>query len=66
MTSIVTLKKKLPFRAAALSNSARRGLWLKSWKADISKEKLCAIPCSGGFFGFFLNDLLEKQGLINY
>lgn len=49
-------------KAAALSNSARRALWLKSWKGDIgSKTKLCSIPCEGNFlFGPVLDELLEK------
>ncbi|XP_044151526.1 uncharacterized protein LOC122939522 [Bufo gargarizans] len=41
---------RLSARAAALSNSARRSLWLKGWKGDVaSKSKLCALPCQGGF-----------------
>lgn len=37
-------------RTFARVNSARRAIWLKSWKADMpitSKNKLCAIPFKG-------------------
>lgn len=55
---------KLSAKAAALSNSARRALWIKGWSGDVgSKNKLCSIPCEGEFlFGSVLDDLLEKAG----
>ncbi|XP_044136146.1 lamina-associated polypeptide 2, isoforms alpha/zeta-like [Bufo gargarizans] len=53
---------KLNARSAALSNSARRAIWLKGWSGDTgSKNKLCAIPCQGDYlFGSVLDDLLDK------
>lgn len=53
---------KMTAKAAALSNSARRALWLRGWRGDVSsKSRLCSIPCDGGFlFGSVLDDLLEK------
>lgn len=53
---------KLAAKAAALSNSARRALWIKSWSGDVgSKNRLCSIPCEGEFlFGTVLDDLLQK------
>ncbi|XP_044152181.1 lamina-associated polypeptide 2, isoforms alpha/zeta-like [Bufo gargarizans] len=53
---------RLSAREAALSNSARRSLWLKGRKGDVaSKSKLCALPCQGGFlFGSALDDILDK------
>lgn len=55
---------KLSAKAAALSNSARRALWIKKWSGDVgSKSKLCSIPCEGEFlFGSVLDDLLQKAG----
>lgn len=55
---------KLSAKAAALSNSARRALWIKNWQGDTaSKNKLCSIPCDGEFlFGPVLDDLLQKAG----
>ncbi|XP_069828802.1 lamina-associated polypeptide 2, isoforms alpha/zeta-like [Dendropsophus ebraccatus] len=51
-------------RSAALSNSARRAIWLKNWSGDAAaKTKLCNIPCEGNtLFGSVLEDLLEKAG----
>ncbi|XP_069804179.1 lamina-associated polypeptide 2, isoforms alpha/zeta-like [Dendropsophus ebraccatus] len=53
---------KLSARSAALSNSARRTLWLKEWKGDTtSKTRLCGVPCEGKFlFGSALDVVLEK------
>ncbi|CAJ0936871.1 unnamed protein product [Ranitomeya imitator] len=49
-------------RNNALSNAARRALWLRSWTGDTqSKNKLCSIPFSGSHvFGPVLDELLEK------
>ncbi|CAN2391539.1 hypothetical protein PRIEUP_LOCUS1579 [Pristimantis euphronides] len=46
----------------ALSNAARRAIWLKTWSGDtLSKNKLCSIPFSGAYvFGPVLDDILEK------
>ncbi|CAN2388502.1 hypothetical protein PRIEUP_LOCUS16448 [Pristimantis euphronides] len=46
----------------ALSNSARRALWLRTWSGDtLSKNKLCSIPFSGAYvFGPVLDEILEK------
>lgn len=75
VSSLPTLKKaaaflanastdafKLSAKSAALANSARRALWIKTWSGDIgSKNRLCSIPCEGDFlFGSVLDDLLEK------
>lgn len=77
LSSLPTLKKaaafladastdaiKLTAKSAALSNSARRALWIKNWSGDVSsKNRLCTIPCEGDLlFGSVLNDLLEKAG----
>lgn len=53
---------KLSACEAALSNSSRRVLWLKSWSGDMaSKNKLCALPFHGQFiFGPDLDQILEK------
>ncbi|KAG8564927.1 hypothetical protein GDO81_012637 [Engystomops pustulosus] len=53
---------RLSARSAALSNSARRALWLKNWSGDLSsKSHLCNIPCEGEFlFGSTLDKILEK------
>ncbi|KAM4038568.1 LOW QUALITY PROTEIN: lamina-associated polypeptide 2, isoforms alpha/zeta-like [Anomaloglossus baeobatrachus] len=50
-------------RNEALTNSARRAIWLKTWSGDCaSKNKLCAIPFSGvRVFGPALDDILEKE-----
>ncbi|KAG8539055.1 hypothetical protein GDO81_021544 [Engystomops pustulosus] len=55
---------RLSARSTALSNAARRALWLKNWSGDMaSRGKLCGIPCDGNFlFGPILDDLLEKAG----
>lgn len=55
---------RLSARAAALSNTARRALWLKNWRGDVNfKSKLCAIPCEGEFqFGSVLDEILERAG----
>ncbi|XP_077145335.1 uncharacterized protein LOC143807535 [Ranitomeya variabilis] len=55
---------KLTSKSAALSNAARRTLWLKSWPGDLqTKHKLCSIPCEGKFlFGETLDDILQKAG----
>ncbi|XP_069813158.1 uncharacterized protein [Dendropsophus ebraccatus] len=53
---------KLSARSAALSNSARRSIWVKEWKGDTtSKAKLCGVPCEGKLlFGSALESILEK------
>ncbi|XP_069804450.1 uncharacterized protein [Dendropsophus ebraccatus] len=53
---------RLSARSAALSNSARRTLWLRDWKGDVtSRAKLCAVPCEGNLlFGSALEKVLEK------
>ncbi|XP_072003574.1 uncharacterized protein [Engystomops pustulosus] len=53
---------RLSARSVALSNSARRALWLKNWTGDLpSKSHLCSIPCEGEFlFGSALDNILEK------
>ncbi|XP_073476117.1 lamina-associated polypeptide 2, isoforms alpha/zeta-like [Aquarana catesbeiana] len=39
---------KMSARSAALTNDARRALWLKTWPGDTaSKNQLCGIPFSG-------------------
>ncbi|XP_073429908.1 uncharacterized protein [Dendrobates tinctorius] len=55
---------RLSSKTAALSNAARRALWLKCWPGDLqTKMRLCAIPCEGKFlFGETLDDILEKAG----
>ncbi|XP_040284622.1 uncharacterized protein LOC120998145 [Bufo bufo] len=47
---------------AALTNSARRALWMKAWGGDrASKAKLCSIVFSGEYvFGPVLDSILEK------
>ncbi|KAM4045328.1 lamina-associated polypeptide 2, isoforms alpha/zeta-like [Anomaloglossus baeobatrachus] len=49
-------------RNEALTNAARRAIWLKTWYGDCaSKNKLCAIPFSGvRVFGPALDEILEK------
>ncbi|XP_069827931.1 uncharacterized protein [Dendropsophus ebraccatus] len=49
-------------KAAALTNSSRRALWLKSWQGDnLSKTKLCAIPFEGTqVFGSVLDTILQQ------
>ncbi|XP_072006291.1 uncharacterized protein [Engystomops pustulosus] len=49
-------------KEGALTNAARRALWLKQWGGDIrSKSKLCSIPFTGDFvFGPELDNILEK------
>ena len=49
-------------RSAALANSARRALWLKTWPGDAaSKNKLCGIPFSGDLlFGPELDSILDR------
>ncbi|XP_069839364.1 uncharacterized protein [Dendropsophus ebraccatus] len=53
---------KLSARSAAVSNSARRSMWLKEWKGDVtSRSKLCGVPCEGNLlFGPALDNILEK------
>ncbi|XP_044129109.1 lamina-associated polypeptide 2-like [Bufo gargarizans] len=53
---------RLAAKSAALSNSARRALWIKNWSGDTaSKTKLCGVPCEGEYlFGPSLDDLLDK------
>ncbi|XP_073471260.1 extracellular calcium-sensing receptor-like [Aquarana catesbeiana] len=39
---------RMSSRSAALTNSARKALWLKTWQGDsASKVKLCGIPLTG-------------------
>ncbi|XP_066450109.1 uncharacterized protein [Eleutherodactylus coqui] len=49
-------------RTAALSNTARRAVWVKEWSGDLtSKNKLCTLPFRGTrIFGPDLDRLLEK------
>ena len=53
---------KMSARSAALANSARRALWLKTWPGDAaSKNKLCGIPFSGDLlFGPDLDSILDR------
>ncbi|XP_069833883.1 lamina-associated polypeptide 2, isoforms alpha/zeta-like [Dendropsophus ebraccatus] len=53
---------RLAARATAVSNSARRAIWVKDWKGEAaSKSKLCALPCQGELlFGPALDSILEK------
>ncbi|XP_068118878.1 lamina-associated polypeptide 2, isoforms alpha/zeta-like [Hyperolius riggenbachi] len=54
---------RLTARTTALVNSARRGIWVKTWQGDTSsKSKLCSIPCEGGLlFGTKLEETLERS-----
>ncbi|XP_068089930.1 lamina-associated polypeptide 2-like isoform X1 [Hyperolius riggenbachi] len=54
---------RLTARAAALSNVARRNIWIKTWEgSNISKSKLCTIPFSGDLlFGHQLDEILERS-----
>ncbi|XP_071967883.1 uncharacterized protein [Engystomops pustulosus] len=49
-------------KEGALSNSARRTLWLRQWTGDFrSKSKLCGLPFQGEYlFGQELDTILEK------
>ncbi|XP_066430229.1 uncharacterized protein [Eleutherodactylus coqui] len=49
-------------RSAALSNTARRAVWVKAWTGDnASKNRLCSLPFQGHrIFGPSLDTLLEK------
>ena len=53
---------RMSARASALSNSARRALWLKTWQGDsASKVKLCGIPLTGDLlFGPGLEAVLDR------
>ena len=53
---------RMSARSAALSNSARRALWLKTWQGDsASKVKLCGIPLTGDLlFGPGLEAVLDR------
>ena len=53
---------KFSARSAALANSARRALWLKTWPGDAaSKSKLCGIPFSGDLlFDPELESILDR------
>ncbi|XP_066430228.1 lamina-associated polypeptide 2, isoforms alpha/zeta-like [Eleutherodactylus coqui] len=53
---------RLGARMAALSNTARRAVWVKEWSGDAaSKNRLCTLPFRGGrIFGPDLDRLLEK------
>lgn len=53
---------RMSARSAALSNSARRALWLKTWQGDTaSKVKLCGIPLTGDLlFGPGLEAVLDR------
>ena len=53
---------KMTARSAALSNSARRALWLKTWPGDTaSKNKLCGLPFQGDLlFGPGLDSVLDR------
>ncbi|XP_069616902.1 lamina-associated polypeptide 2, isoforms alpha/zeta-like [Ranitomeya imitator] len=55
---------RLAARSSALSNAARRALWIKCWPGDLqARTKLCSIPCEGAhLFGPVLDELLEKAG----
>ena len=53
---------RMSARSSALSNSARRALWLKTWQGDnASKVKLCGIPLTGDLlFGPGLEAVLDR------
>ncbi|XP_068107212.1 lamina-associated polypeptide 2, isoforms alpha/zeta-like [Hyperolius riggenbachi] len=53
---------KLTARTTALVNSARRGIWVKTWQGDnSSRSKLCGLPCEGELlFGSKLDQTLER------
>lgn len=53
---------RFPTRDGARSNSARHGLWMKSWSGDnISKSKLCSIAFPGEYvLGPVLDKILER------
>ena len=53
---------RMSARSAALANSARRALWLKTWTGDsASKSKLCGIPFTGDLlFGPGLEAVLDR------
>ncbi|XP_069615747.1 lamina-associated polypeptide 2, isoforms alpha/zeta-like [Ranitomeya imitator] len=55
---------RLAARSSALSNAARRALWIKCWPGDLqARSRLCGIPCEGvHLFGPVLDELLEKAG----
>ncbi|XP_071994162.1 uncharacterized protein [Engystomops pustulosus] len=54
---------RLLARTAALSNSARRALWLRNCSGDApSRKRLCSVPCDGNLlFGPVLDDWLQKE-----
>lgn len=53
---------RLSAKSLALTNNARRALWLKNWEGDFTtKSKLCSLPFEGSLlFGKQLQDTLEK------
>ena len=53
---------KMSARSAALVNSARRAVWLKTWTGDsASKVKLCGLPFAGDLlFGPELEAILDR------
>lgn len=53
---------RMSARSSALTNSARRALWLKTWQGDsASKVKLCGIPLTGDLlFGPGLETVLDR------
>lgn len=53
---------RMSARSAALTNSARRALWLKTWPGDAaSKNRLCGIPFAGDLlFGSELESILDR------
>ena len=53
---------KMAARSAALVNSVRRAVWLKTWSGDTpSKVKLCGLPFSGDLlFGQDLEKVLDR------
>lgn len=53
---------RMTAKAAALANSVRRALWLKTWQGDTaSKNKLCGVPFLGDLlFGPDLDSVLDR------
>lgn len=53
---------RLAAKCLAITNNARRALWLKNWEGDYTaKSKLCSLPFEGSLlFGKQLQETLEK------
>ncbi|XP_044153029.1 lamina-associated polypeptide 2, isoforms alpha/zeta-like isoform X2 [Bufo gargarizans] len=62
LTDASTDVMRFAAKSSAMTNAARRAIWLRSWKGDQgSKARLCALPCEGDrLFGSSLDDILEK------